>query len=108
MLTSETNFWRIREAVLKNTCRPLPEESPAHDPKSLRVSILREGDSQVGIILLIGVALELGFNHDQITTYEGVEKKEIMNKLELYNHKVETNERFRVKRKLILNYLRYV
>lgn len=102
----EKLLWLVREAVVKNTCRPLPIEREAYDPRSIRVSTLREGDSQIGIMLFVGVANELGFTAEEIMMSEGIEKLEVDYKIEKYNEKIKYDKRFGNKRKLVRNFLK--
>lgn len=99
-------MWTIREAVVKNTCRPLPVEREAYDPRSIRVSTLREGDSQIGIMLFVGVATRLGFTSEEIVMSEGIEHKEVAYKYQKYTDKIATDKRFANKSKLVFNYLK--
>jgi hypothetical protein len=108
-----TTLCRIREAVLKNTCRPLPKEKELSDIKRLRVSALREGDSQMGVLLFVGIANELKIDIEQISSCEGIEHEEVRFKISKFKTKLavvgeDRDNRFHYKVQLIRNYLKLV
>jgi hypothetical protein len=98
-------LWLIREAVVKNTSRPSTDEYDPLDLKALRVSASREGDSQVGAILFIGIATEMGYGVDEISAFEGFEYDEIRFKLSRFRDKIKSEPRFQSKVKLVRNYI---
>ena len=97
---------RIKEAVSKNVSSPRKGEK-FKVTRILRASAILEEDSQVGIVLFVGVSDEKGFNETQICDYLCIEKEEYAYKLKKYNQKKKLNKRFQNKIKLIKNYLNH-
>lgn len=81
---NERFFFLLKEAVLKNTVRPRPEEEVKMTiSKVIRCSPEIEGDSQLGIMLFCGVAyMFYGIPVQQIIDHLGMEPEE-------FNYKVK-------------------
>lgn len=98
-------LFQIREACIKNLCPPQNETFKIS--RSIQVSAKYEGDSQLGLMIFIGVATEHGYSYSEIAMAEHVNYDEYVYKRSKYKRKLRTKEkRFGVKVKLIKNYLR--
>ena len=107
------NLFKLREAVLKNTCRPTDEEAKELADKSLRTSRYWEGDSEMGLILFIGIASNYGYSSTEIEMVISVDFEQVQFKRSVYDRAMNSSVatlsalRMRNKTKLIKNYLRY-
>lgn len=74
----EKFLWLLKEAVLKNTVRPRPEEEEKMTvSRFIRCSPEIEGDSQLGIILFCGLAHKFyGLTQSEIIDHVGIEPEE--------------------------------
>jgi len=100
------NLFKLREAVMKNTCRPTQEElAKLTIDKPLRTSRSWEEDSEMGMILFIGIATEMGADSGEIETAISVDAKEVDYKRGVYT-KLLKRVRFTNKVVLIKNYMR--
>jgi hypothetical protein len=101
-------MFQIQEAIKKNVCPP--DESEVGDftiSRSIRASIKRESDSQLGIILFVGVSHDYGYSFGDISSIASLERKEYLFKLSKYKRKCKSNDkRFINKVRLVKNYLR--
>lgn len=101
-------MFEIMEAVKKNVCAPGEEEMEDYTiSRCVRASTKNEGDSQVGIVLFVGIATDYNYTYSDISTIASLEFEEYRFKLSKYKRKSRSNDtRFRNKIKLIKNYLR--
>lgn len=83
---SERFFFLLKEAILKNTVRPRPEEEDKITvSKLIRCSPQIEGDSQLGIMLFCGIAsVGYGCKSNEIMEYLGIEQNEFNYKLKKF------------------------
>lgn len=81
---NERFFFLLKEAVLKNTVRPRPDEEVKMTmSKVIRCSPEIEGDSQLGYVLFCGIAyMFYGLSIHQIIDHLGMEPEE-------FNYKVK-------------------
>lgn len=78
----------LLEATKKNICKPRETEIQEYTvDKLIRASGELEGDSQVGMILFIGVARDFGISTVEIIDFLGIEKEEYIYKLQKYQGK---------------------
>jgi hypothetical protein len=100
---------KIQEAISKNVCPPDEnEEQNFSIPKSLRASISREGDSQLAILLFVGIATDYGYSPADIKIFLNIRSEEFKYKLSKYKRKSRSNDvRFINKILLVKNYLRF-
>ena len=103
---------KLREAVIKNTCKPTEEEEKELAPfKSLRTSRRWEGDSEMGLILFIGIANDYGIADFEISSMISVDQDQIDWKKNLYKEVCASTTlsglRMRNKTTLVKNYLRF-
>jgi hypothetical protein len=96
----------LEEAILKNTCPPRPGEKFTQS-KKLRVSGEVEGDSQLGMILFVGVANYFNITRADTTEFIGIEPEEYDYKLRKFHDGTDTEEtRMTFKFKLVSNYVK--
>lgn len=97
----------ISEAVRCNICKPDEfEKMELTSHKDLRASQAKEGDSQIGILLFIGIAHMYRHTKSEIMDYIGVETDEFEYKSAKFITKMKEDDRFKTKVKLINNYLK--
>lgn len=101
-------MFQVQEAILKNICSPSEEEVDDYTvSRYIRASTKREGDSQVGIVLFVGICAEYKYSFADISTIASLEREEYLFKLAKYKRKSRSNDkRFLAKIKLVKNYLR--
>ena len=97
---------RLYVAIRKNLARPTSEEkAEIKVDRKLAASPSLEGDTQVGMVLFIGIADSLLLDKDLVKDFLSIEfEDEYKNKLNRYNSKAKKNERFQNKIKLVLNH----
>lgn len=85
---TERFFYLLKEAVIKNTVRPRPEEEEKMTVSRLiRCSPEIEGDSQLGIVLFCGIANTVyGVSDHDIIDHLGIEPEEYKFKLKKYRN----------------------
>jgi hypothetical protein len=68
---------------------------------------MREGDSQLGLMIFIGLATHYGYGADEISLAEGIEEKVIRSKSKKFHEKWATkmDGKFVNKVKLVSNYI---
>lgn len=105
---SRPTIFQIKEAIIKNVCAPDAEElEDLATSKIIRTSTKREGDAELGIILLIGISAMFGYPYHEISMLTSVEYDEYEFKLKKFRARLKGDRnRFWNKVKLILNYLR--
>jgi hypothetical protein len=97
----------LEEAIIKNTCPPREGEKFTQS-KKLRVSGELEGDSQLGVLLFVGVAAKYGVPRPEVTEYIGIEVDEHDYKINKFSiEHVAGNTRLINKTKLIFNYIKF-
>lgn len=109
-----SNLFNLKKAVLANTCRPTPkEDAELTTDKAIRTSPSWEGDSEIGVLLYVGLAAEMGFQLGDITTALSVEHEEAKYKINRFKEivageNVARDVRWRLNNKIMLikNYLR--
>jgi len=99
----------IEIAISKHVCGLRErEKSTISVARKLQASPSLEGDSQIGIILFVGVATEEGWDYQSIMDHISIEsKKEYDYKLAKYLKVIQINDRFKNKVHLIKNYLKF-
>lgn len=102
--------FQIQEAIMKNICAPGEDEKEEYTiSRFIRASTKREGDSQLGIVLFIGICTHYGYLFSDIASMASIEREEFVFKLNKYRRKARSNDkRFVNKIKLIKNYLSIV
>lgn len=105
---SKPTMFQIQEAVKKNICAPGEEELEDFTvSKYIRASVKREGDSQLGLVLFVGICTELNYTYYDIAQIASLEYEQYRFKLSKYRRKSRSNDdRFKNKVRLIKNYLR--
>jgi hypothetical protein len=85
---NERFFYLLKEAVLKNTVRPRPEEEAKMTiSRLIRCSPEIEGDSQLGLVLFIGMAHTIyGISDSEIMDHLGIEQEEYKFKLKKFRN----------------------
>jgi hypothetical protein len=97
----------LEEAITKNTCPPREGEVFTQS-KKLRVSGELEGDSQLGVLLFVGVSAKYGVPRAETVDFLGVEVDEYDYKINKFSiEHVAGNQRLINKTKLIFNYIKY-
>jgi len=97
----------LLEAVQKNCFLPSPKEQQKFTvSRILRTSPKLEGDSEIGIILYIGIGKQLGLTPSEIQNYLCIDRKEYLYKYNQFNI-LKNKARTMNKIKLITNYLKY-
>ena len=106
-ITFPTMF-QIKEAIEKNICAPGEDEQEDYTiARAIRASAKAEGDSQIGLILFVGICSELGYSYGDIASIASLEREEYTFKISKYKHKSRSNDtRFLNKIRLVKNYLR--
>jgi hypothetical protein len=101
-------MFQIQEAIRKNICAPDEKENEDFTiSRLIRASIKREGDSQLGLVLFVGISDEHGYKYHDIESIASLQRDEYKFKLSKYRRKSRSNDtRFLNKIKLIQNYLR--
>lgn len=101
-------MFQVEEAILKNICPPKEDELGEFTiSRFIRASAKAEGDSQLGIVLFIGICSEYNYSYGDISSLASLEFEEYRFKLSKYKRKSRSNDtRFLNKIKLIKNYLR--
>jgi hypothetical protein len=100
---------QLYEAVRKNVSEPEPSElDKLTVSKRLRASASREGDSEMGILLFIGVADQFGIPVDDIMNELSIELEEYKFKSKRFQIQIKKDRRLQNKVLLIYNYLRLV
>lgn len=74
-------------ATKKNVCEPR-EDEVFNVERMIRASGDLEGDSQVGILLFIGIARDFNVNASEIIDFLGIEKEQYTYKLNKYSERV--------------------
>lgn len=97
----------IGVAVINNICKPRKEEANkfTHE-RWARASPMLEGDSQIGSVLFIGVAKELGYPKQVIASFLNIEEEEYKFKLEKFKDRTAHPSRLKNKADLVRNYVR--
>lgn len=99
----------LKQAILVNTCRPKEKEREKITvDRIIQTSPSQEGDTQLGLILFIGMASKLGFKKSEIMDYLSIEFDEEYNyKLGKFEEMLNSKDhkRFKVKVDLVVNYL---
>lgn len=105
----KVSLFDLHEAVSKQICRPKDSERRHITvDRQLQASPAMEGDSQIGLILFVGLAGELGLDPREAMEFVGIESKSEYNyKVSKYKTLSKAGGRFAVKKRLILNYLKY-
>lgn len=108
MKVKRPTMFQIQEAVKKNICAPGEDELEDFTiSRSIRASTKREGDSQLGIVLFVGICASYGYSYSDISSIGSLEFEEYRFKLSKYRRKSRSNDkRFVNKIRLIRNYLR--
>lgn len=105
-------MFQIKEAVVKNVCAPDASEFEIlSTSKIIRTSTKMEGDAELGMILLIGVATLYGHDFEEISAVGSVEEEEYHFKLGKFSSRLReysSRSRFKIKIALIQNYLKLV
>lgn len=97
----------LEEAILKNTCPPR-EGEVCNQSKKLRVSGELEGDSQLGVLLFVGVSAAFGIPRAEATDYIGIEVEEYNYKANKFGAERDSeNTRLINKSQLIFNYIKF-
>lgn len=74
-------------ATKKNVCEPR-EDEVFNVERMIRASGDLEGDSQIGVLLFIGIARDFGINASDIIDFLGIEKEQYQYKLNKYTERV--------------------
>ena len=83
------SFFQIKEAVVKNVCAPDDSEwEDLSTSKVVRTSTKREGDAELGMILLIGIAAGFGYTFNEISLLASVEQDVYEFKLQKFNNRL--------------------
>jgi hypothetical protein len=101
-------MFQIKEAIFKNVCSPDRDEDQDFTvSRSMRASSKREGDSQLRLVLFVGLSHQHGFAYHDISSIASLQREEYLYKLSKYKRKSRSNDkRFLNKIKLVNNYLR--
>lgn len=100
------SIFQIKQAVVKNTCAPDESEwEQLSTSKVVRTSIRMEGDAELGLVLLIGMADAYGHGFEEIHSLASVERDEYDYKLAKFKAARKTDPRYSRKIALIQNYL---
>jgi hypothetical protein len=102
------SLFNIQVAIIKNVCAPDEDEIENFTvERSIRSSKKYEGDSQLRVLLFIGICSEYGYAYRDISAWVSLEKQEYIYKLNKYKQRLKgKDDRLLRKRKLITNYLR--
>lgn len=102
------SMFQVQEAIKKNICAPGEDELEDFTiSKYIRASTKREGDSQLGLVLFVGICSELGYGYSDISQIASLEYEQYRFKLSKYKRKSRSNDhRFLNKVTLVKNYLR--
>lgn len=103
-------MFQILEAIKKNVCAPGPDELDEFTiSRAIRASTKMEGDSQLGLLLFVGVCCWYNYGYPDISALASLEYEEYQFKRNKFHRKLKSNDkRFLNKVKLIGNYLRLV
>lgn len=102
----DTGFLLL-EAVQKNCFLPTPKEKEKFTvSRILRTSPKLEGDSEMGLILYIGIGKLVGMTPTEIQSFLCIDRKEYMFKHNTFRT-IKREKRVATKVNLIMNYLRY-
>lgn len=97
----------LEEAITKNTCPPRANEL-FNQSKKLRVSGELEGDSQLGVLLFVGICGMYGIPRAEATDYIGIEVEEHDYKANKFGAERDSgNSRLINKIILINNYIKF-
>lgn len=96
----------LEEAILKNTCPPR-ETEVFNQSKKLRVSGELEGDSQLGVLLFVGISAEFSIPRTEATDYIGIEIEEYDYKANKFKAELLVGSRLSYKTSLINNYIKF-
>lgn len=101
-------MFQILEAVKKNICAPGEDELEEFTiSRAVRASTKMEGDSQLGVLLFVGICSSYNYSYSDISAMASLEFDEFLYKLNKFRRKSKSNDRhFLNKVKLIRNYLR--
>jgi hypothetical protein len=101
-------MFQIKEAIFKNVCSPDGDEHQDFTvSRSMRASSKREGDSQLRLVLFVGICQLRGFGYHDIASIASLQREEYLYKLSKYKRKSRSNDkRFLNKIKLVNNYLK--
>jgi hypothetical protein len=103
---SKPTMFQIREAITKNVCDSGDEQYKV--VKDMRANSKLEGDSQLKMVLFVGLATSHGYTQSDIMLLAHLQKKEYTYKLRKFRRKMAgIDARFKIKIKLINNYLNY-
>lgn len=106
MAKSKPTMFQIREAITKNVCDCGDEMYTI--VKDMRANSKLEGDSQLKMVLFVGLAHSYGYTQTDIMLLAHLQKKEFTYKLRKFRRKMAgIDARFKTKIKLINNYLKY-
>lgn len=109
MSKKKPTIFQIKEAIIKNVCAPDETEFEVlSTSKLIRTSTKMEGDAELGMILLIGVATLYGHDFEEISALGSVEEEEYQFKLGKFSGRLRMyppQSRFITKIRLIQNYL---
>ena len=101
---------RLHKAIKANICEPKEKELESFTiERKLRASPSDEGDSQVGIILFVGIGTANGLSKKEIINYLDIKANEYAFKLKKYNEKMKKSSdknRYQIKTNLVQNYLK--
>jgi hypothetical protein len=101
------DLFLIQEAIKKNVCLSPEEELKSFSiDKQIRTSITHEGDSLVGLVLMVGIAKWFEYSDDEIMLFMYLEQEEFNKKLRRFKRFLKDDKRFLNKVRLVLNYLR--
>lgn len=109
-MNSFTFFKKLENAVVVNICRPDDEEiKKVALHRKIKASASMEGDSQIGLVLFIGIATnDFDQNGKEIAEYLSCNPDEYRYKLKKYTRKLENQDpKYLAKIKLIKNYLKF-
>lgn len=102
----DTGFLLL-EAVQKNCFLPTPKEKERFTvSRILRTSPKLEGDSEMGLILYIGIGKIMGMTPTEIQSFLCIDRKEYVFKQNTFRT-IKKDKRVATKIRLITNYLRY-
>ena len=108
-MKKQPTIFQIKEGIVKNVCATDETEFEIlSTSKIIRTSTKMEGDAELGMILLIGMATLYGYPYEEVSALGSVEEEEYTYKLGKFRHRlknVSPSGRFVTKLRLIQNYL---
>ena len=100
------DLFLLEEAIMKNVGRPREDEASDYTvEKRLRASKAVEGNSQIGLILFVGLSKHFGVSKKAATIHIGLDPEGYDNKLSEYKKNMDSKPRFFFKDKLVKNYI---